>query len=106
MSTLDLDTNTLWMAQPAQRWRECVAAFGTDNFSVVVTAHLTQLPELATMVDEAGITMLHYAAAKGDRNLIRALLDAGADKSAKNSLGDTPKDDAVEFDHPQVVDLL
>ena len=50
--------------------------------------------------------MLHYAAAQGDRNLIQILLDAGADKSAENSLGDTPKDDAVGFEHPEVVDLL
>eukprot|EP00571_Detonula_confervacea_P008001 CAMPEP_0172316606 /NCGR_PEP_ID=MMETSP1058-20130122/28800_1 /TAXON_ID=83371 /ORGANISM="Detonula confervacea, Strain CCMP 353" /LENGTH=53 /DNA_ID=CAMNT_0013030947 /DNA_START=203 /DNA_END=364 /DNA_ORIENTATION=+ len=51
--------------------------------------------------------MLHYAAAKGDQKLIQALLHAGADKSAKNSLGDTPKEDAVLFGHPKaVVDLL
>ena len=55
---------------------------------------------------EAGITMLHYAAAAGDRNLIQALLDAGADKSASNSNGDTFKDDALGFDHPEVVSML
>ena len=93
-------------AQPAQRWRACAAAFDTSNFVAVVMAHLTQLPGLALMADEAGITMLHYAAAKGDHSLIQALLEAGADKSARNSLGDTPRDDAVTFDQREVVHLL
>jgi ankyrin repeat protein len=38
--------------------------------------------------------------------LIQALLEEGADKSARNSLGDTPRDDAVTFDQREVVHLL
>ena len=41
-----------------------------------------------------------------DHSLIEALLEAGADKSARNSLGDTPRDDAVTFDQREVVHLL
>ena len=73
----------------------------------LVTAHVAQLPRLVTMANECGIAMLHYPAAKGDQKLIQTLFDAGADKSAKNPLGDTPKEDVVLIGHPEVVvDLL
>lgn len=42
-------------------------------------------------------TALHFAAAGGDSEIVRMLLDSGADPQAKNSLGETPSDWSRKF---------
>ncbi len=54
-----------------------------------------------------GETPLHHAAASHDVVLIQQLLDAGADKTLKNDLGDTPGCWAIRYlAPPEVVELL
>jgi ankyrin repeat protein len=54
-----------------------------------------------------GETPLHYAAAYGDEEMIKAMLNAGADKKALNTHGETPVDYANRHQRPRNVrDLL
>ena len=47
-----------------------------------------------------GETPLHFSAGNWDPVQVQMLLDAGADKTLKNDLGETPYDWAVKFDAP------
>ncbi|XP_028848189.1 ankyrin repeat and zinc finger domain-containing protein 1 isoform X2 [Denticeps clupeoides] len=49
-------------------------------------------------VDDAGFTLLHVAAAAGQRGAIRVLLDAGSDPACKDRKGQTPYNVAPEKD--------
>jgi len=54
-----------------------------------------------------GETTLHFAAELGDQDMITALVDAGADKSAVNALGETPRDFAAKCNRGEnIVNLL
>ena len=54
-----------------------------------------------------GETALHFAAGAWDEQIIRQLLDAGADRTAKNDQGQTPFDWAIRYSAPPaVVELL
>ncbi len=48
-----------------------------------------------------GETPLHFSAGNWDPVQVQMLLDAGADKTLKNDLGETPYDWAVEFGAPE-----
>ena len=51
-------------------------------------------------------TPLHTAAWCGCTEIVKMLIDAGADVNAKNSYGNTPLDLAVRYGHADVVNLL
>ena len=54
-----------------------------------------------------GETPLHFAAGAWDQEIIKLLLDAGADRTAVNDRGQTPFDWAIRYSAPpSVVDLL
>lgn len=50
-----------------------------------------------------GETALHFAAAGADREIVQMLLDAGADRSAMSSRGESPLDYAVRNNRPEDV---
>ena len=50
-----------------------------------------------------GETALHFAAAGADREIVQMLLDAGADRSARSSRGESPLDYAIRNDRPEEV---
>lgn len=53
---------------------------------------------LATARDGEGATPLHYAAEAGHRDVVRVLLDAGADLNARDArFGATPAGWAIEY---------
>lgn len=52
-------------------------------------------PTLINAPDENGYTPLHLAAQRGDADLVKVLLQAGADKSARDAAGKTAADYAV-----------
>lgn len=57
--------------------------------------------------DGAGRTLLHYAAQRGDRDLVAYLIDQGSYVLAEDEEGYTPLDVAVQSLAPQsVIDLL
>ena len=53
-----------------------------------------------------GSTALHKAAAAGDLDLVRLLLENGADPMRQDDAGNTPLDFAQKYDNPQVAALL
>jgi ankyrin repeat protein len=60
----------------------------------MVQAH----PECVHARDQAGATPLHYAAEIGDREMVRALLEGGADVNARDArFGATPAGWAIEY---------
>ena len=60
--------------------------------------------------DKWGHTPLHRAAWNSHKESIELLIAAGADVNAKKEggvfKGDTPLDNAVDEDHPEIADLL
>ncbi|TLZ75256.1 MAG: ankyrin repeat domain-containing protein, partial [Methanobacteriota archaeon] len=55
---------------------------------------------------EANYTTLHKAAAHGNLDIVRMLLDRGADPNATRDGGNTPLDDAREKGHQAIAELL
>jgi len=55
---------------------------------------------------EANYTTLHKAAVHGNLEVVRMLLDHGADVHAIRDGGHTPFDDAIEKGHTAIADLL
>lgn len=51
-------------------------------------------------------TPLHVAALRGDRETVRALLEAGADPNVANDSGTTPLHAALQEAHAQVARML
>jgi ankyrin repeat protein len=47
--------------------------------------------------DEAGDTILHHAAGKGKRDIVRYVIEKGANVNAKNNTGSTPLHKAIIF---------
>jgi ankyrin repeat protein len=92
--------------RPIGVWEELVKSFSTEHFGATVKQKLQEDASVAHMQDTYGITLLHYAAAKGDRATCELLLAADANKHARNSLGDTPAQDAKRMGHADLVGLL
>ena len=53
--------------------------------------------------DALGHTLLHHAAVSGSAELVRKLVDSGADINAKDAQGQTPHDRAKTFGRPKPV---
>lgn len=56
--------------------------------------------------DASNWTLLMEAAEKGELLIVDALLKAGADKNARNSIGQTARDVALRMGHPEIADRL
>jgi len=67
-----------------------------------ITAENTDVTER----DDKGRTLLHLAAADGNIDLIRRLLDLGAEVEARDKRGETPLSYAIEAGSSPVVNLL
>jgi ankyrin repeat protein len=57
-------------------------------------------------VDKYGDTILHYAARRGDLSIIEYLVQNGSDIKAKNFIGLTPIDIAIESAQLEAFDLM
>lgn len=62
----------------------------------VIRAALAKAPQLANMADGHGVMPLHVSALVGIQGATRLLLAAGASPLARNALGRTPIDDAMQ----------
>jgi ankyrin repeat protein len=58
------------------------------------------------LTDAQGWTALHQAVSRGNANMLRALLDAGADVTRRNNAGATPLAMAKALGRPPIVALL
>jgi hypothetical protein len=79
-----------------------VSSNDVERVKESVGHHKSQLRQ----VDFDGNTPLHIAAMLGSREMVEALLDAGADPAAKNKDGETPLDVAQRDRRRKVVRLL
>lgn len=57
-------------------------------------------------IDEDGNTALHFAAENGAEDIVRLLVDKGADLNAVNDEGDTPLHKATVSNYAEVIALL
>lgn len=65
------------------------------------------LPGVAwELQDDGARTALHWAVAMGHANTVAALLQAGADVTARTAFGRSPLDLAVAADDTTIADLL
>jgi hypothetical protein len=63
-----------------------------------VKALVHRHPELVGQRDETGATALHYAAFRGHRDVVRVMVEAGADiNAADDQFGATPAGWAIEY---------
>lgn len=76
------------------------------NMGPKLAEFLTQYPSQLHSADEAGNTMLHKEAIAGNRTSVEVLKQFGADLHAKNKLGKTPLDYAVQMKWDHLVPLL
>lgn len=76
-----------------------------DLFAAVRAGHQEEVREILKRHSDAvaardadGATALHYATERGDREIVRILLDAGADINARDArFGATPAGWAIEY---------
>lgn len=71
-----------------------------------VEALLDERPDLVHEVDEARRTGLHLAAGRGHRDVVRVLLERGADPNAQDYRDETPLHRAALADRLEVAELL
>ncbi|MCC6490350.1 MAG: ankyrin repeat domain-containing protein [Candidatus Hydrogenedentes bacterium] len=70
-------------------------------------AIITAEPGIVQELDQSGATLLHFAAAAGRIDVVKLLLDNGADPNAMNDDGETPQDLAKQVKASQELqDLL
>ena len=71
-----------------------------------VKALLKDNPELVSSKDESGLTPLEWAVIKGNKEMVKLLLNSKADVNAKGSTADTVLHAAAVFNHKDVAELL
>ena len=96
-------------------YAECLDAFdqGPAAFSATVIRWLNSNDELlfdndgksflAGAQGDGGSTLLHWAAMSGDRAVVEALLDHGADRHQRSN-GMSPKEIAIEYGHAHLLE--
>ncbi|KIO00062.1 hypothetical protein M404DRAFT_1004177 [Pisolithus tinctorius Marx 270] len=70
------------------------AAYQGDALSVDLLLKHGANPDLK---DDVGLSPLHWAVVRGNRAILRRLVEIGADIHAKDAEGRTPRDMAVEL---------
>jgi ankyrin repeat protein len=87
-------------ATPSQKSR--LRKYRLDRFSGL----LKDQPSLVSIKDKNGDTLLHMAAANGQKDVVKLLLANAAEVNAKDDAGMTPLSMAAARGHKEVVNLL
>jgi ankyrin repeat protein len=85
--------------------RQCLAAVFLAD-AARVRSLLARHPHLATASDGRGDQVIHHAARNGDTEIVRLLIQFGADVNAKNTRGHTVLYCAGGHGHRETVELL
>ena len=80
--------------------------FTLKDSSFELIDHLAGLGAIVDTQDEDGNTCLHYAVASEDENLLRLLLEKGADMHVLNFNGFTPYEFALKKKKPSILSLM
>lgn len=91
---------------PVEDVTALMAACGDSAANVVVLERLIENGAHLDLVDSAGRTALMYAVLMGHDQLVKALVDAGADATIATSDGVTPLDAARDGNNVRVLKLL
>ncbi len=90
-------------ATPKARFFEAVRGGDTDTVGRLLEADGSLVKERDSTF---GATALHWAALRGHAGVVKLLLLRGADASARNTAGETPREVALRAKHDDVARLL
>ena len=71
-----------------------------------VSCELESDPQLVNQADESGMFLIHWAADRGDVEMIKLLLDSGSPLNVVDDVGQTALHYASACGHQQCIDLL
>ena len=77
-----------------------------DGNIEAVKQHLAAGTDVNGTGEELGWTPLHLAAYKGQNEIVELLIAKGANVNAKNDIGETPLDFAIQLKSTEIADLL
>ncbi|MGC4046791.1 MAG: ankyrin repeat domain-containing protein [Armatimonas sp.] len=101
----ELPTTSLTEAAVKKLSQKLADAISKNNVKLTRTL-LNQGADPNTLVAKYGGGLLHVAAANGKTELVRALLDKGANAAMRNSTFETPADLARKAGHTALAELL
>ena len=98
------------LAENEQRWCAIHYAVRADSKRIMRallnSKQLEDSPHEVNKADKNGETPLHLAACLGKKNMLKELLDKGADVNARSHSDRSPLFEAVEANHEDVVEIL
>ncbi len=75
--------------------------------SLEFRAFIAKNPSAITCkVNDLGETLLHHAAIEGFRDVVKELIERGADVNCINDIGETPLSDVIALGNRQMVEIL
>lgn len=81
--------------------------YAAEDGRTFTVRYLCSLPDCNVNIrDKDGWTPIYYAAEKGYFNVVKSLMENGADITTRDEFGKTPKDIAVDFNQKDILNYL